>query len=103
MMNNGWKNTFGSTHTAEECPPLTLEVLQEAYDKVRKIGYRTPKFFVHHLLDDAVVHGDMVDDFMEENVPGFDRETQKGFLIPKKIVPIIRKEFGPLSVVTIEF
>ena len=102
-MNNGYKGTFSSTGDADEMTSLTLKDIQEAYDKVGKIRPRKPLFFVYHLLDEVIVHGEMVDQFMEMNVPGFDKETDKGFLIPQRMVSLIRREFGPMSVVTLEF
>ena len=81
------------SHTTTDCRSIGVEDLREAYDSFRRAG-RVPVFHPHHLVEEAVFHGELVDWILVHIRPGYDPKIHKGFLVPERYRELIEGLFG---------
>ena len=80
-------------------PSLSLDAFQKAVEQVEKQeAVREPVVCYTKFLDDAIYHGDLVDQWFERVENNFDSKKCKGFIIPERYRGVLESRVRALKV-----
>ena len=72
---------------------LGLVDLKKAYRKLLKAG-RYPVFVPHPLLQEHILHGELIDRILTHIQPGYNPKIHKGYLVPEKYSDLLKDLYG---------